>query len=51
MAMSEEIGEQRGALNKAFQIAKRLLGRGININEISEDTGLTEQQIISLKNE
>jgi predicted transposase/invertase (TIGR01784 family) len=51
MAMSERIGEKRGALNAALQIAKRFLDRGMSINEIAEDTGLTEQQINDLKNE
>jgi DNA topoisomerase VI subunit A len=55
MAMSEEIGRQQGreegVLQGLFQTAKRMLNRGKTVSEVVENTGLTEQQIISLKNE
>jgi predicted transposase YdaD len=53
MAMSYEIGFQKGfkesSLNKALQIAKNALKMGLGIQDIETITGLTEQQIISLK--
>jgi predicted transposase/invertase (TIGR01784 family) len=49
MAMSEEIGRQQGVLQGLFQTAKRMLNRGKSVNEIVEDTGLTEQQINALR--
>ncbi|MDR0919647.1 MAG: hypothetical protein LBM93_10470, partial [Oscillospiraceae bacterium] len=59
MAMSEEIGRQQGreegiqqgVLQGIFQTAKRMLKRGKTVSEVVENTGLTEQQIISLKEE
>jgi predicted transposase/invertase (TIGR01784 family) len=47
MAIREEMGILKGIV----KTAKRMLNNGKTVAEIAEDTGLTEQQIISLKEE
>ena len=43
--------ERWAAKQSIFEIAKKLLKRGRPIDEIIEDTGLTNEEIESLKNE
>ena len=40
-----ESGREEGAKQKSSDIAKRMLGKGIDIETISELTGLTEKEI------
>jgi predicted transposase/invertase (TIGR01784 family) len=47
--IGEEIGEERGMKKKAEETAKKLLGMGIEIEKISEATGLKEEEIKKLK--
>ena len=41
-------GKEEGAKQKSFDIAKRMLEKGIDIETISELTGLTEKEISEL---
>ena len=41
-------GRAEGAKQKSFDIAKRMLEKGIDIETISELTGLTEKEISEL---
>ena len=41
-------GREEGAKQKSFDIAKRMLEKGIDIETISELTGLTEKEISEL---
>ena len=41
-------GREEGAKKKSFDIAKRMLEKGIDIETISELTGLTEKEISKL---
>ena len=41
-------GREEGAKQKSFDIAKRMLEKGIDIETISELTGLTEKEISKL---
>ena len=41
-------GREEGAQQKSFDIAKRMLEKGIDIETISELTGLTEKEISEL---
>ena len=43
-----EEGRAEGAKQKSFDIAKRMLEKGIDIETISELTGLTEKEISEL---
>ena len=43
-----EEGREEGAKQKSFDIAKRMLEKGIDIEIISELTGLTEKEISKL---
>ena len=43
-----EEGREEGAKQKSFDIAKRMLEKGIAIETISELTGLTEKEISEL---
>ena len=43
-----EEGREEGAKKKSFDIAKRMLEKGIDIETISELTGLTEKEISEL---
>ncbi len=43
-----EEGRAEGAKQKSLDIAKRMLGKGIDIETISELTGLTEKEISEL---
>ena len=43
-----EEGREEGAKQKSFDIAKRMLEKGIDIETISELTGLTEKEISKL---
>ena len=43
-----EEGREEGAKQKSFDIAKRMLEKGIDIGTISELTGLTEKEISEL---
>jgi predicted transposase/invertase (TIGR01784 family) len=55
-AEGEVIGEQRGeargkaigAQNKQIEIAKKLLGMGLDIEKVQEATGLTKEEIEAL---
>ena len=42
-------GRAEGAKQKSFDIAKRMLEKGINIETISELTGLTAEEVSMLK--
>ena len=42
-------GLKEGAKKKSFDIAKRMLEKGINIETISELTGLTAEEVSMLK--
>ena len=44
----KEEGRKEGAKQKSFDIAKRMLEKGIDIEIISELTGLTEKEISKL---
>ena len=46
----EEIGEQKGEHKKAVIIAKSLIKRGMSIEDVSDVTGLSNQQIEELGN-
>ena len=41
-------GREEGAKQKSFDIAKRMLEKGIDVETISELTGLTEKEISGL---
>ena len=41
----KEEGREEGAKQKSFDIAQRMLEKGIDIETISELTGLTEKEI------
>ena len=41
-------GREEGAKKKSFDIAKRMLEKGIDVETISELTGLTEKEISGL---
>ena len=41
-------GKEEGAKQKSFDIAKRMLEKGIDVETISELTGLTEKEISEL---
>ena len=41
-------GREEGAKKKSFDIAKRMLEKGIDVETISELTGLTEKEISEL---
>ena len=43
-------GSEKGAKQKSFDIAKRMLEKGIDIETISELTGLTAEEVSMLKN-
>ena len=43
-----EYAREEGAKQKSFDIAKRMLGKGIDIETISELTCLTEKEIYVL---
>ena len=43
-----EEGREEGAKQKSFDIAKRMLEKGIDVETISELTGLTEKEIYKL---
>ncbi len=44
-------GREEGAKQKSFDIAQRMLEKGIDIETISELTGLTEEEVSRLKKE
>ena len=44
-------GRAEGAKQKSFDIAKRMLEKGIDIETISELTGLTAEEVSKLKKE
>ncbi len=44
-----EEGRAEGAKKKSFDIAKRMLEKGIDIETISELTGLTAEEVSMLK--
>ena len=46
--VGKEEGREEGAKQKSFDIAKRMLEKGIDIETISELTGLTEKEISEL---
>ena len=45
----KEEGRAEGAKQKSFDIAKRMLEKGIDIETISELTGLTAEEVSMLK--
>ena len=47
----KEEGIKEGAKKNSFDIAKRMLEKGIDIETISELTGLTAEEVSSLKEE
>ena len=48
LKVGREEGRAEGAKQKSFDIAKRMLQKGIDIETISELTGLTEKEISEL---
>ena len=48
LKVGREAGRAEGAKQKSFDIAKRMLEKGIDIETISELTGLTEKEISEL---
>ena len=47
--VGKEEGRAEGAKQKSFDIAKRMLEKGIDIETISELTGLTAEEVSRLK--
>ena len=47
----KEEGREEGAKQKSFDIAQRMLEKGIDIETISELTGLTAEEVFMLKEE
>ena len=47
----KEEGREEGAKQKSFDIAQRMLEKGIDIETISELTGLTAEEVSRLKEE
>ena len=50
LAEGEALGLEKGEKNKAIEIAKNLLDLNISISDIIKATGLTEEEILALKN-
>ena len=48
LKVGREAGRAEGAKQKSFDIAKRMLEKGIDIETISELTGLTDKEISEL---
>ena len=48
LKVGREEGRAEGAKQKSFDIARRMLEKGIDIETISELTGLTEKEISEL---
>ena len=48
LKVGREEGRAEGAKQKSFDIARRMLQKGIDIETISELTGLTEKEISEL---
>jgi predicted transposase/invertase (TIGR01784 family) len=44
-----EKGLEQGARQEKIETARRLLSRGLDVTMISEDTGLTEAEVLALK--
>ncbi len=44
-----ELGEEKGEHKAKLNIAKNAIARGLDIQTISELTGLTEQEILAIK--
>ena len=44
-------GKEDGKLEKAIDIAKNLLSKNIDISIVTQTTGLSEEEIIKLKNQ
>ena len=51
LKVGREEGRAEGAKQKSFDIAQRMLEKGIDIETISELTGLTEEEVSRLKKE
>ena len=49
--IGREEGKKEGEKQKQIEIAKKLLQRNMNIEDIKEITGLTEEEISKLKQE
>ena len=47
--IGKEIGKQEGLLEGKKEVAKKLLEKGLPIKDISELTGLTENEINQMK--
>ena len=47
----EQIGQERGEKNKANEIAKNLVNIGLTVEQIIQATGLSKNNIMSLKNQ
>ena len=43
-------GEKNGKLKRSIEIAKKMLKKGISIDDISEITNLTKKEILKLQN-
>ena len=48
--IGEKRGEKNGKLKRSIEIAKKMLKKGISINDISEITNLTKKEILKLQN-
>ena len=51
MKKGMERGIEQGENKKQIEIAKKMLNKNMKIEDICEITGLTEEEIIKLKNE
>ena len=51
LKVGREEGRAEGAKQKSFDIAQRMLQKGIDIETISEVTGLTAEEVSRLKKE
>ena len=51
LKVGREEGRAEGVKQNSFDIAKRMLEKGIDIETISELTGLTAEEVSSLKEE
>ena len=48
--LGEKIGEKNGKKEKTIEIAKKLLEKNIDIEVIMETTGITKEELESLRN-
>lgn len=49
--MGRKVGKEIGEKEKEIQIAKKMLAKGVNEEEIIELTGITPEELLGLKEE